>query len=263
MCFYIGIEDLAANAMIEMLKKGGRRFLTYNEIEMYGAEVVQILKENGEKAVLILSRENTDALFRNYSEFFERRIRRHPVWKSEAEYKAFVLDMASGGSLLEKFEQAMSVTAKYLIKSTDSWVIHGFLIAKLEKEKDILNTTDMDPETKRVQLENKEMILKVVHSLEGYAKEKGISCNFVILMASQFNSGFGKPDFSATNIAFRTKDGEKVAAVGKIVSAIEAKERDRDNFFYLFYKRKDNANLDNDDIDNQEICKKLFKDVVF
>ena len=67
MCFYIGIEDLAANAMIEMLKKGGQRFLTYNEIEMYGAEVVQILKE----AVLILSRENTDALFRNYSEFFE------------------------------------------------------------------------------------------------------------------------------------------------------------------------------------------------
>ena len=71
MCFYIGIEDLAANAMIEMLKKDGRRFLTYNEIEMYGAEVVQILRENGEKAVLILSRENTDALFRNYSEFLE------------------------------------------------------------------------------------------------------------------------------------------------------------------------------------------------
>ncbi len=71
MCFYIGIEDLAANAMIELLKKGGRRFLTYSEIEMYGAEVVQILKENGEKAILILSRENTDALFRNYSEFFE------------------------------------------------------------------------------------------------------------------------------------------------------------------------------------------------
>lgn len=71
MCFYIGIEDLAANAMIEMLKKGGRRFLTYSKIEMYGTEVVQILKENGEKAVLILSRENTDALFKNYSEFFE------------------------------------------------------------------------------------------------------------------------------------------------------------------------------------------------
>lgn len=196
-------------------------------------------------------------------EFFERRIRRHPVWKSEAEYKAFVLDMASGGRLLEKFELAMSVTAKYLIKSTDSWVIDDSLIAKLEKEKETLITTDMDLETKRVQLENKEMILKVMHSLESYANEKDISCNFVILMASQFNSGFGKPDFSATNIAFQTKDGEKIAAVGDIVSAIEAKERDRDNFFYLFYKRKDHFNINNDDIDNQEICKKLFKDVVF
>lgn len=196
-------------------------------------------------------------------EFFERRIRRHPVWKSEAEYKAFVLDMASGGSLLEKFEQAMSVTAKYLIKSTDSWVIDNSLIAKLEKEKEILLATDLDQETKKVQLENKEMILKVVHSLESYANEKGISCNFVILVASQFNSGFGKPDFSATNIVFQTKEEEKVAAVGKIISAIEAKERERDNFFYLFYERKDNLSADNYDIDNQEICKKLFKDVVF
>lgn len=71
MCFYIGIEDLVANALIEVLKKGDKRFLTYNEIENYGAEVVRILKENGEKAVLILSRDNTEALFRNYSDFFE------------------------------------------------------------------------------------------------------------------------------------------------------------------------------------------------
>lgn len=71
MCFYIGIEDLAANALIEAMKKGNKRFLTYGEIEKYGAEVVQILKENGEKAVLILSRDNTEALFRNYSDFFE------------------------------------------------------------------------------------------------------------------------------------------------------------------------------------------------
>ena len=71
MCFYIGIEDLAANALIEVLKKSQKRFITYNEIESYGSEVVQLLKESGEKAVLILSRDNTNAFFRNYSEFFE------------------------------------------------------------------------------------------------------------------------------------------------------------------------------------------------
>lgn len=71
MCFYIGIEDLAANALIESLSKGHKRFLTYGEIERYGAAVVQILNERSEKAVLILSRDNTNSLFRNYSDYFE------------------------------------------------------------------------------------------------------------------------------------------------------------------------------------------------
>ena len=81
-------------------------------------------------------------------------------------------------------------------------------------------------------------------------------------MASQFNSGFGKADFSSTNIVFQTKEGEKVAKVGDIVTSLQAKERERDNFFYLFYKRKPGVDEDAADIDNQEICKRLLLDVV-
>ena len=70
MCFYIGIEDLAANALIESIRRAEKTFLTYKEIESYGARVVELLSEKGEKAVLILSRESTNALFKNYSDFF-------------------------------------------------------------------------------------------------------------------------------------------------------------------------------------------------
>ena len=73
MCFYIGIEDLAANALIQTLEKSEKRFLTYKDIENYGSKVIEFLYENGEKAVLILSRESTNELFRNYSEYFEER----------------------------------------------------------------------------------------------------------------------------------------------------------------------------------------------
>lgn len=197
-------------------------------------------------------------------EFFERRERRHPVWKSEAEYKAFILELATGGSLLQDFEMAMSLTAKYLIKSTDSWVIDDALISKLEKEIAELETMFLDDEeTRKVQVKDKAKILKVMHSLQSYAKEKNLECSFVILMASQFNSGFGKADFSEINVVFKTKEGEKIAKFGEIVSSLKAKNRDRDSFFYLFYKRKSGTSLGNADIDNQEICKKLFKDVVF
>lgn len=77
MCFYIGIEDLAANALIEILKTKednlSQYTVTYAELEDYGAEVVHYLGKKGEKAVLILSRESTSLMLHNYSDFFEEK----------------------------------------------------------------------------------------------------------------------------------------------------------------------------------------------
>ena len=53
--------------------RSGKTFLTYKEIESYGSKVIEFLNEKEEKAVLILSRESTNALFRNYSDFFEEK----------------------------------------------------------------------------------------------------------------------------------------------------------------------------------------------
>ena len=76
MCYYIGIEDLAANALIEILKtkeneQTEQYCVTLAEVEAYGSQEIQYLNERGEQAVLILSRENTSLMFRNYSDFFE------------------------------------------------------------------------------------------------------------------------------------------------------------------------------------------------
>ena len=73
--FCIGIEDLAANALIEISKvdkelNQKKLFLTYSKIEKYGVAVTEILNPQGNKAVLTLSRENTNNFFKLYSEFF-------------------------------------------------------------------------------------------------------------------------------------------------------------------------------------------------
>lgn len=73
--FCIGIEDLAANALIEISKvdkelNQKKLFLTYSKIEKYGVAVTEILNTQGNKAVLTLSRENTNNFFKLYSEFF-------------------------------------------------------------------------------------------------------------------------------------------------------------------------------------------------
>ena len=74
MAFMISIEDLVANALIQNLTiNEDKRFLTYSEIESYGAKVVKILIDENEEAVLLLSRLKTNQMLHDYSEFFEEK----------------------------------------------------------------------------------------------------------------------------------------------------------------------------------------------
>ena len=63
MYIYIEIEELVANALIELVEKKGRREVLFKELDEYGARVVDILSSDGEtKAVLVVSRESQIAM---------------------------------------------------------------------------------------------------------------------------------------------------------------------------------------------------------
>ena len=52
---------------------------------------------------------------------------------------------------------------------------------------------------------------------------------------------------------------EKVAKVGKIVSSLNARVKDRDDFFYLFYKRDNNNDTH---LESRELCTLLIREFV-
>ena len=81
---------------------------------------------------------------------------------------------------MQDFEDAMSVTALYLSKSINSWVIDNALIEKLQKKKEILEETEMDPKTKVTQLRDKKIILKVMNSLKNMQMKiiRGVTLSF-------------------------------------------------------------------------------------
>lgn len=68
---YIGIEDLVANALIELIEHANKRVVLFRELDEYGALVVKVLINKGNQAVLILSKERTSEFLRDYSSFFE------------------------------------------------------------------------------------------------------------------------------------------------------------------------------------------------
>lgn len=193
-------------------------------------------------------------------EYFERSRRRHAVWKSEAEYKAFFLSITNGGELLERFEQAMGVTARYLERSPDLWKIDEHLLTRIEAELAEIEASDLSAQEKWTARAEKEEIRKLLRCLKRYADENQIAYDFVLISASQFNSGFGKQDFSETSVVFPLKGGEeKLAKVGDIVSSLLAKDSGRKEFFYLFYRKGQEPQAE---IDGQELCRTLIREFI-
>lgn len=67
---YIEIDELAAHALIAA-QKYGRRFVSYKMMEDYGLRVVGILHSKGVTAILLLSRDRTNAMLQNEADLFE------------------------------------------------------------------------------------------------------------------------------------------------------------------------------------------------
>ena len=72
MCTFIGIESLAANALIEIIGKTGKREVDFATLVKYGMRVVQfLLEKSGEEAILLLSKKYQLDMIENYSTFFD------------------------------------------------------------------------------------------------------------------------------------------------------------------------------------------------
>ena len=98
MALHIEIEDLVANAFINVLPKdNNKRFISYKEIEYYGDKVVEYLKnEKEEKASFNLSRATTNEMYHKYADYFEEQIK-------DGYYGVHLKDEIERQELIEKF----------------------------------------------------------------------------------------------------------------------------------------------------------------
>lgn len=70
MCYFIGIEDLVANALIELVEKTGNRTISFSQLNKYGEAVIARLKKDSMDATLIFTRDTTDQFFHDCSDIF-------------------------------------------------------------------------------------------------------------------------------------------------------------------------------------------------
>lgn len=68
---YIGIEDLVASALIEMMKREENdRRVSLQSLSNYGTVIVKILSRSGQDAILFLTKESTYEFIHDYADYF-------------------------------------------------------------------------------------------------------------------------------------------------------------------------------------------------
>lgn len=162
------------------------------------------------------------------TELFDRNKRRHPVWKSEAEYEAYI---RSVGSEEHKglFKECMdSFNASNIPSHPVPLVINKELLTKLEVE---LNETKK--QGKPIKALNRKVLL--CKYLEKYSEENNMPFDYIIIPTTMFSSNFSKGHLRKVLINFEGKRPMLLKDVCTLLSSEKLKEEK--DFYYLFYRR--------------------------
>lgn len=172
-------------------------------------------------------------------ELLDRNSRRHPIWKSESEYKA-LFDTCFNEKTYDVLDAEMDDFFRYLnylnsVQSINEETLKACDVDILSFEK--MLCTDKADGSIGDQIVRKRRFREWIMVFKDFAKQQGIAFDFVILKQDQFNSGFAKVKFSELNIKF--PELENVCRFGDVTNVLTAKKSLRDKFFYVFYRRNE------------------------
>ncbi len=172
-------------------------------------------------------------------EYFSRKDRRHPLWKSEAEYKA-IFNSGFSDTSFQAVEDEFEELVKYINFVTGSPEINDSAVDSVAEDISRIENMIIPGTSKekhfRKQLQIKNRHLKWLKALQTFAHDQSLDFDFLIIKANQFNSGFGKLAFENIEIEF---PGLKAPCNFKrVTNALSAQKSERDKFYYIFVRRK-------------------------
>lgn len=186
------------------------------------------------------------------NEYYNRNKRRHPIWKSEAEYNTTIMDTYGEKSkALSKLESEVKKLEKFLIEELDVPIINNDALIHCKK---IINKVKkskrLEQRDRELQLQKYTNLLKIMKKLEVFCKKKKLSFNYVLICAKHFNSGFQKEELAKTIISFPNLKIHNT--LGKVIPLLSAMPEAQISFFYLYQHRSN-------DFDIKELADELCK----
>lgn len=234
------IENAINQVIHEILDK---ETLTYNLLTEPGITT----KEFG--TVRLISDSDIVYLMKNLTncpetvEYYNRNSRKHPLWKTEAEFQAIFLGREKELQIiLDEFDTLRT----YLRSLGLPFIINAEALSTIQEEitllEDIVKTaTGYELERTEVTLIEKKRHLSCILIFEQFSINANIPFDFLIIYANQFNSGFRKQEFG--NIEFVFPELKKPCRFEDVSNVLTSSKSRGEKFFFLYYTRKDEKRI--------------------
>lgn len=169
-------------------------------------------------------------------EYYDRNLRRHPIWKTEAEFQAI---FSGKEKALEAVGREFGNVNKFLNSLGLPQIINERALSETKKELQKLGEETcegrFEQEKKDASVTEKNYHVRLMEILQNFSDENDIDFDFLIIDAEQFNSGFRKPEFGEIGIVF--PELVSVCSFKDVTNVLQAQQSKSKNFFYLYYKR--------------------------
>ena len=246
----------------------GKRLFSYEALIETGVELKEhiSIKFLCDDDIIFLLKNTYD--FPLFKEFLNRNLRKHPLWKSESEYKSYFISSLNSNEQ-KRFSSALKQLAGFM-NTTDCATINNQVISFLEDEinnaEKILSEYDTikqqstlpDQASLKVGIHEKKEMLHICKPLQEFAQENQIDFNFLLLGNDLFYSAFGNDDFSKIEIVFKKNESKPVLKLFGDMKILSSEKPDGEKFYYIFYDRKENQQS----FDINELVKKIKREYI-
>lgn len=171
-------------------------------------------------------------------EYFDRAHRSHPVWKSEAEYRANFSLNRQELEAAKEMESIMAELEKSLRNIEREPILDASAIEFLEEELRATQGVSRQEKKRRQSLERQ---LDLLEGLKDFSTEHNLEFSYVLIRATSFKSGFRDGSLGDLRIVFSEEESGASFLFKDVAESLVAADNPELAPFYIYHK---SANLE-------------------
>lgn len=227
------LVQFAIQSVVNFYKKNGINLFSQDALSAIGIQKEMKVRLLCDDDIIYTMKNQIDSDLIN--EYFDRSIRRHPMWKSEAEFKV-IFDNNKGRSWIKAFSVILEKLNNFLEKDCSEPLLNkNALDCCNRKLSDVKNREGISDYDKKQFTKKYENLLKIIEAFEKLANAMKVPFDFVIIKANRFQTGFSKNSLQEMLIDF--EGFEYPRALKLVTQILDSLPDEEKNFYYLYYKR--------------------------